>query len=59
MTSLGKNKHGMRVYVSDEQIAQAAKNPLEWKSGLNNQQWARLRKMINKHLKKEAQKSID
>ena len=51
MISLGKNKNGLRFYVTEEDIVDAAENRQKWKSDLNSQQWAKMRKLINRHLK--------
>ena len=52
MINLGKNKDNVRVYITDDEIALAAQNPHEWKGKLNRQQWAKLRKLINKYNRK-------
>jgi len=51
MVNLGKTKNGLRVFVTDEDIADAAQNRSKWKADLNNQQWAKMRKLINRYLK--------
>jgi len=53
MVNLGKTKNGLRVFVTDEEIADAAQNRSKWKADLNNQQWAKMRKLINRHLKSQ------
>ena len=51
MTNLGKTKQGLRIFVTDEDVIDAAQNRGKWKSDLNNQQWAKLRKLINRYEK--------
>ena len=51
MVNLGKNKQGQRFFITFEQIADAATNPFEYRKELNNQQWAKLRKLINRYKK--------
>jgi hypothetical protein len=51
MVNLGKTKNGLRIFVNDEDIIDAAQNRNKWKSDLNNQQWAKMRKLINRYLK--------
>lgn len=48
MVKIGKH-NGITLYMTYEEVANAAKNPNEYKSKLNNQQWAKLRKFIKKH----------
>ena len=51
MYNLGKNKQRLRIFITDEDIIDAAQNRGKWKSDLNNQQWAKMRKLINRYEK--------
>ena len=53
MYNLGKSKLGQRVFITDEQLIDAAQNPHEYKKDYNAQQWAKLRKLIKKYKKSQ------
>ena len=53
MYNLGKSKLGQRVFLTNEQLIDAAQDPLKYKKDCNAQQWAKLRKLIKKHLKSQ------
>ena len=52
MVNLGKGKDGNRIYMSYDEIKDAAHNPSKYLKHLNNQQRARLRKQINRYKRK-------
>jgi hypothetical protein len=51
MYKLGRNEQGQNIYITDEQVADAAKNPSVYKDKLSSQQWAKLRKIIRRAIK--------
>ena len=48
MIKLGRDANGKVYYMTIEELQDAAKNRLAYKSKLNNQQYAKLRKILNR-----------
>lgn len=48
--SVGKNNRGVKTYITHEDLVAISENIVGSKGKFNNQQWAKIRKLMKKEL---------
>jgi hypothetical protein len=54
MFRIGKNSSGVKEYLTKEQFEEILKNPGAHRGGYTSQQWAKIRKRINRSKREQS-----